>query len=189
MTSGGVATLSFVMELRCASCRIGEDFMRQLIGLLLLMLRFSRCLPRTKCRRIVKKTFDFAVAQNGQIVSRVPTFSADKWILKNQKKYPGLVFFTGAQLTTGELSVGILDLAVGLQRNLSNRKNQHQHEHDARVREWNCHRQLWRHVETTYDGTGNDLLQLRPRPPATRTCHTQTPQTPYIWGVTTSTEG
>ena len=37
------------------------------------------------------KNISFAVAEAGQIVSRVPAF-ADKWISKNQKKYAGLCF-------------------------------------------------------------------------------------------------
>ena len=69
----------------------GEDFMRQLIGLLLLMLAVQPMLAKDKMSADCEKNISFAVAQNGQIVSRVPTF-ADKWILKNQKKYPGLCF-------------------------------------------------------------------------------------------------
>jgi hypothetical protein len=37
------------------------------------------------------KNISIAVAEDGQIVSRVPAF-ADKWISKNQKKYPRLCF-------------------------------------------------------------------------------------------------
>jgi hypothetical protein len=37
------------------------------------------------------KNISFAVAEGGQIISRVPSF-ADKWISKNQKKYAGLCF-------------------------------------------------------------------------------------------------
>jgi hypothetical protein len=41
--------------------------------------------------RACDKNVSFAVAEGGQIVSRVPAF-ADKWISKNQKKYAGLCF-------------------------------------------------------------------------------------------------
>ncbi len=67
------------------------------------------------------------------------------------------MLFAGAQFQGGELPVGIFDLPVSLQRNLSRRKNQHQHkyQHDAYVRQqrnWvtDNYGGMWNY---TYDGT------------------------------------
>ena len=86
------------------------------------------------------KNISFAVAEGGQIVPGTPSF-AQKWVAKNQKKYAGTLFFPSTRFASCELPVGILDLAVGLEWNLPNRKNQHQHEHehDACVRQRNRH--------------------------------------------------
>jgi hypothetical protein len=68
--------------------------MRQLIGLLLLTFAVQPTLAKDKTDRTsagCDKNISFAVAQNGQVVARVPTF-ADKWVSKNAKKYPGMCF-------------------------------------------------------------------------------------------------
>ena len=68
--------------------------MRQLIGLLLLTFAVQLMLAKDKTDRTsagCDRNISFAVAQNGQVVARVPTF-ADKWVSKNAKKYPGGCF-------------------------------------------------------------------------------------------------
>jgi hypothetical protein len=68
--------------------------MRRLIGLLLLTFVVQPMLAKDKTDKTsaaCDKNISFAVAQSGQVVSRVPTF-ADKWVSKNAKKYPGMCF-------------------------------------------------------------------------------------------------
>jgi len=68
--------------------------MKQLIGLLLLTFAAQPMLAKDKADKTssgCEKNISFAVAEGGQVVSRVPTF-ADKWVSKNGKKYLGLCF-------------------------------------------------------------------------------------------------
>jgi len=65
--------------------------MRQLVGLLLLMFAVQPMLAKDKVWADCDKNISFAVAEGGQIVSRVPGF-AEKWVATNQKHYSGVCF-------------------------------------------------------------------------------------------------
>jgi hypothetical protein len=76
-------------------CRIGgKEFMRLLIALLLLTCAVQPIVAKDKSDSKsagCDKNISFAVAEGGQVVSRVPTF-ADKWVSKNARKYSGICF-------------------------------------------------------------------------------------------------
>lgn len=89
-----MAAIRFVMELGWVFCRMGEEFMRRLIGLLLLTFAVQPMLAKDKTDKTpaaCAKNISFAVARDGQVVSRIPAF-ADKWVSKNARKYPEMCF-------------------------------------------------------------------------------------------------